>query len=331
MQTGNLHTAADDERYMRRCLQLARRGEYGAPPNPMVGAVIVCQGRILGEGYHTRCGEAHAEVNAINGVREKDLPLLRESTLYVSLEPCSHQGKTPRCAELILRTGIPRVVVGCEDPFARVQGRGIRRLRDGGVEVSVGILREECRALNRRFITFHENRRPYITLKWAVSRDGFIDRWREDNAEGTLPPATLSTAYTQISVHHLRARHQAILVGHSTLRLDRPRLTLRRWAGHEPLKVVLGRVAEGELPAGWQAYADIETLIGSLHRQGIQSLLVEGGAQTLQSFIDAGLWDEAQEELSAAVLGSGVPAPKMPVGAERTMETRWGVAFTHWN
>ena len=154
-----------DERWMRRCLDLARCGRYGAPPNPMVGAVIVCDGRIIGEGYHRRCGEAHAEVNAVNSVRPADRPLLRHSTIYVSLEPCAHFGRTPPCAELIARLGIPHVVVGCVDPFARVQGRGIAMLREAGCDVTVGVLDAECRELNRRFFVFHTHHRPYITLK----------------------------------------------------------------------------------------------------------------------------------------------------------------------
>ena len=348
----NKSKSTTDTFYMRRCLQLARQGENGAAPNPMVGAVIVGEGRIIGEGYHAHCGQAHAEVNAINSVRPEDRPLLQEATIYVSLEPCSHFGRTPPCAKLIIDCHIPRVVVGCEDPFAKVHGRGIQMLRDAGVEVVVGVLEEECRALNRKFFTFHTHRRPYITLKWARSKDGFLDHWREPlldtDATAPLPtqpaeegteeatseaaqhPALLSTPLTQMAVHHQRARHQAILVGHSTLRLDRPSLTVRAWDGADPLPVVLGRVAEGELPRGWQCFADIETMLDSLFRQNVQSLLVEGGAQTLQSFIDAGLWDEAWEELSATMLQSGVPAPRMPYGVELEIVQKFGVPFSHW-
>lgn len=313
---------------MRRCLQLARQGATGAPPNPMVGALIVCDGRIIGEGYHAKCGQAHAEVNAINSVRAEDRPLLGRSTLYVSLEPCSHYGRTPPCAKLIIDRHIPRVVVGCEDPFAKVHGRGIQMLREAGVEVIVGVLEKECRQLNRKFIVFHTHRRPYIFLKWACSRDGFIDRWREESEAGQ--PCALSTPRTQMLIHHLRASCQAILVGHSTLTLDRPSLTVRAWYGNNPLPVVLGRVGEDELPSGWQCFADIDTMLDSLHRQNVQSLLVEGGAKTLQTFIDRGLWDEAQEEHAAKVLGSGVPAPRMPRGVECTTDIRFGVPFSHW-
>ena len=196
-----------DERWMRRCLDLARCGCYGAPPNPMVGAVIVCDGRIIGEGYHRHCGDAHAEVNAVNSVRPADRPLLRRSTIYVSLEPCAHFGRTPPCAELIARLGVPRVVVGCVDPFARVQGRGIAMLREAGCDVTVGVLDAECRELNRRFFIFHTHHRPYITLKWAQSADGFLDR-RRDGGQ----PARLSSPRSLMEVHRLRAQHGAILV-----------------------------------------------------------------------------------------------------------------------
>lgn len=325
---------AENEKWMRRCLQLAACGRLGAAPNPMVGAVIVHEGRIIGEGYHVRCGEGHAEVNAIGSVKPADRALLKQSTMYVSLEPCAHYGRTPPCAELIVRTGIPRVVVGCIDPFARVAGRGVEILRQAGVEVTVGVLEAECLDLNRRFITFHTQGRPYITLKWAGSADGFLDAWRDGDTDepdsASRPAACLSTPHTLMRVHRLRSLHQAILVGHNTLRLDRPSLNVRHWVGPDPLRIVLGAVDEGELPAGYTAYADIDTMLVALYRQGIQSLLVEGGQQTLQSFIDRGLWDEAWEELSAKVLGSGVPVPRMPVGVVRTAETLWGVHICHW-
>lgn len=318
-----------NERYMRRCIELARYGQMHAAPNPMVGAVIVHGDRIIGEGYHAVCGKGHAEVNAIASVRAADRALLCDSTMYVSLEPCAHYGKTPPCARLIVKTGIPRVVVGCVDPFAKVQGRGIAILREAGVEVEVGVLDAECRALNRRFITAQTKHRPYITLKWARSADGFIDRWRDD-AEGEAA-ARLSSEASLMRVHQLRAMHQAILVGHNTLRMDRPQLNVRHWAGNQPRRVVLGRVAEGELPAGWLAYADIDTALAELYRtEGVQSLLVEGGQQTLQSFIDQGLWDEAYVELSPVVLGSGVPEPRMPVGVTLNEEHYFGATVWHY-
>ncbi len=317
-----------NELYMQRCIELARYGAMHAAPNPMVGAVIVYQGRIIGEGYHAVCGKGHAEVNAINSVRPSDRPLLKDSTLYVSLEPCAHYGKTPPCARLIVNTGIPRVVVGCVDPFAKVQGRGIDILREAGVEVTVGVLEKECQSLNRRFITAQTKRRPYITLKWARSADGFIDRWRDEADDES--PAQISTSWSILRVHQLRAMHQAILVGHSTLRLDHPQLNLRHWVGNAPQRVVLGRVAEGELPAGWLAFADIDTALTELYRMGVQSLLVEGGQQTLQSFIDQGLWDEAFVELSTETLGSGVPEPRMPVGVTLRTEQYMGATVWHY-
>lgn len=313
---------------MRRCLELAQHGQMHAAPNPMVGAVIVAEGRIIGEGYHAKCGEAHAEVNAIRSVKPADRALLTASTLYVSLEPCSHYGRTPPCAALIVRTKIPRVVVGCIDPFARVQGRGVAMLREAGIEVTVGVLEEECRRLNRRFITAQTLHRPYVTLKWARSADGFIDRWRESDAE---KPALLSSVWSLQHVHRLRALNQAILVGHHTLNLDHPHLTVRHWVGSDPLRVVLGRVADGELPAGFLAFADVNTALAELYKMGVQSLLVEGGQQTLQSFIDMGLWDEAFAEVSPTELGSGVPEPRMPVGARLSVEQAWGRTILHYH
>ena len=301
---------------MQRCIQLAQFGEAGAPPNPLVGAVIVCRGRIIGEGYHRRCGGPHAEVNAIRSV--SDQSLLRQSTLYVSLEPCAHYGKTPPCADLIIEKGIPRVVVGCIDPFAEVCGLGIRKLREAGVEVAVGALEDECRRLNRRFFTFHEKQRPWVTLKWAQSRDGFIDRLRRDDEA----PAQLSTPFTQMLVHRLRARSQAILVGTQTALRDNPSLTNRLWPGGQPLRLVIDR--HGILPPTLRLFDDsapthvyptgnLTEILSDLHQRGIQSLLVEGGARLLRSFLEQGLWDEARVETAAISLGQGVRAPEIPL------------------
>ena len=211
----------EDEKYMARCIQLARCGQNHAAPNPMVGAVIVADGRIIGEGYHIRCGEAHAEVNAVRSVHPEDEKFLKQSTIYVSLEPCSHYGKTPPCADLIIACGIPRVVVGCVDPFSEVSGRGIRKLRDAGINVTVGVLEKECLALNRRFIINHTEKRPYVILKWAQSSDGFIDRHRSSSDE---PPVVFSNAHTSMLVHRQRAGVQAIMVGRRTALLDNPSL-----------------------------------------------------------------------------------------------------------
>ena len=235
---------------MSRCIQLARNGFYGAAPNPMVGAVIVHDGKIIGEGYHVRCGGPHAEVNAVRSVRNPEL--LKESTIYVSLEPCSHYGKTPPCADLIVEKGIPRVVVGCMDPFAKVAGRGIRKLQEAGIEVTVGVLEAECLALNRRFITFHTHHRPYITLKWAESADGFMDSLRTDYEKEK--PYAFSTPYTRMLVHRCRAEHQAILVGRQTALADNPSLNLRMWPGKSPLRLVMDR--RGDLPGHLALFND---------------------------------------------------------------------------
>lgn len=299
-----------DEKYMARCLQLARNGEAGAPPNPMVGAVIVAEGRIIGEGWHRLCGGPHAEVNAIASVAKADRSLLRESTIYVSLEPCSHWGKTPPCADLIIQHRIPRVVCGCIDPFAEVQGRGIQRLRDAGCEVVVGVLEEECKWLNRRFFTMHTEHRPWVTLKWAQSADGFIDRHRKSLADGD--PIHFSDAHTQTLVHRLRATHQAILVGRRTLELDHPSLTTRLWPGPSPLRCVLSRsLSSSAVPGGFLVYPSVENCLSDLYQRGVQSLLVEGGRQTLQAFIDADFWDEAYVEKARFSLGEGVAAPSI--------------------
>ena len=284
-----------DERYMRRCLQLAANGMQNARPNPMVGAVIVSGDRIIGEGYHQRYGEGHAEVNAFASVCAADEPLLAESTIYVSLEPCSHYGKTPPCADLIIRKGVKRCVVGCVDPFAEVSGRGIQRLRDAGITVITGVLEQECRWLNRRFFTYHSKHRPYIILKWAQSADGFIDK--------DYKAIQLSNSQTQIRSHKLRADEDAILVGHTTYDREHPLLNVRYWSGPDPKRIVLTH--DRPLPL----------LIDDLYMQGIQSLIVEGGSQTHQSFIESGLWDELRVETAPMVLGRGTKAVSIPANA----------------
>ena len=289
---------SDDERYMRRCLQLAGNGVHYAKPNPMVGAVIVCDGRIIGEGYHVRCGEGHAEVNAFASVRPEDEHLLPQSTIYVSLEPCAHYGKTPPCAELIIRKGVRRTVVGCVDPFARVQGRGIAMIRDAGIEVTVGVLEEECRRLNCRFFTYHQHHRPYILLKWAQTADGFLD----DNGRAMA----ISTPFTRMLVHKLRAENDAILVGRITAERDNPALNVRYWDGDDPQRIVLG----GNM--------NIDEVITDMYDRGIQSLIVEGGARTHASFIGRGLWDEIRVETSPQIVGGGTAAPALPPNSVET-------------
>ena len=266
-----------DEKYMQRCLQLAANGIQGARPNPMVGAVISLppapskgrgSWRIIGEGYHVRCGQGHAEVNAFASVRPEDEPLLKEATIYVSLEPCSHYGKTPPCADLIIKKGVKRVVVGTIDPFAEVQGRGIEKLRKAGIEVTVGVLEKECQWLNRRFFTYHSKHRPYIILKWAQTANGFID----DHGKALQ----ISNEQTQMLSHQLRAEEDAILVGHTTDAREHPQLTVRHWHGPNPKRLVLTH------------QRPLQQQIDDLYQQGIQSLIVEGGRQTHESFIEAG-------------------------------------------
>lgn len=309
-----------DELYMQRCLQLAGMAEGHTSPNPMVGAVVVCDGRIIGEGYHRRCGEAHAEVNAIASVHDKSL--LSRSTIYVSLEPCSHYGKTPPCCDLIIASRIPRVVVGCLDPFPEVSGRGVKRLRENGIEVITGILEQECWWLNRKFMTFHSLHRPYITLKWAQSSDGYIDRKREVHEKATL----FSTPTTQTWSHRLRATNDAIVVGTNTVLTDNPSLTVRYWCGKNPLRVTLDRhsriptnaaILDGTTPSlvikkcdsSASNEASIQALIQELTELKIQSLIVEGGRELLQSFIDNDLWDEARIETTPQELNNGIVAP----------------------
>ena len=292
----------DDERYMRRCLQLAANGLQGAHPNPMVGAVIVVNDRIIGEGYHVRCGEGHAEVNAFASVRPEDEHLLPEATIYVSLEPCSHYGKTPPCADLIISKGVRRVVVGTVDPFAEVQGRGLAKLREAGIEVTVGVLEEECRWLNRRFFTYHTLHRPYIILKWAQTANGFID----DHGKALL----ISNEQTQMLSHQLRAEEDAILVGHTTADRERPQLTVRHWHGPDPKRIVLTH------------QRPLSQLIDDLYQQGVQSLIVEGGLQSHEAFIKAGYYDEVRVETAPVTVTDGTRAPRLPseVSLYRKME-----------
>ena len=276
---------------MGRALQLALCGEAAAAPNPMVGAVIVCDGRIIGEGYHRQCGGPHAEVNAIRSVSLADQPLLTRSTIYVTLEPCSHWGKTPPCADLIIERGIPRVVIGCRDPFAKVNGHGIEKLREAGCEVIEGVLEDECRALNRVFMTYHSLHRPYVTLKWAQRPDGSVE-------------GTISTPFTQMLVHRLRARCGAILVGTNTMLTDHPSLTVRHWGlrGKQPLRLTIDRHHRlpPSLTEGFVVYHEesLQEIMDDLYRRGVQHLLVEGGRTLHQSFMDAGLYDEIRVETS---------------------------------
>lgn len=306
--------------YMQRAIQLAYHGQLTTPPNPMVGAVIVHNDKIIGEGYHIRAGEAHAEVHAINSVGNKEL--LKESTIYVTLEPCSHYGKTPPCAQLIIDMGIPRIVVGCIDPFEKVSGRGIQMLQNAGREVVVGVLQETCYNIIRRFVTFHLHKRPYITLKWAISADGFVDRLRPEVQSGKITPcdmpaARLSSDRSAIFTHKRRTYHQAILVGRDTVKMDYPNLLSRYWDGPQPQRYVMSQsnalehlsqlpLFQGKHPARILSTHSVSEAMKQLHSDGMQSVLVEGGPTLHQAFIDAGLWDEIIIEQSDTVLGQGI-------------------------
>jgi diaminohydroxyphosphoribosylaminopyrimidine deaminase/5-amino-6-(5-phosphoribosylamino)uracil reductase len=319
-------------RYMLRCIELALKGAGFVSPNPMVGAVLVHNNQIIGEGWHKQYGGPHAEVNCIASVAEHNRHLIAASTLYVSLEPCAHFGKTPPCANLILEHKIPHVVIGCLDTFSKVSGKGIALLQNAGVEVTLNILHEQCRKLNKRFFTYHELRRPYVVLKWAQSSDGFIapDQGRK---------VMLSGWAAQRLVHKMRACEDAIMVGYRTALLDNPMLTNRLWFGHNPLRVVWDKynslpndhhLKDGnvrtiiftnnnvpdnahtqlsyvQLPSGSN---EVTAVLQMLYQQNVQSLIVEGGSDTLHAFIQAGFWDEAVViTATQCTIGSGVKAP----------------------
>lgn len=284
----NLH-----EQYMKRCFQLAKLGEGYVAPNPMVGAVLVYEDRIIGEGYHQEYGKAHAEVNCLNAVAEADKSLISKSTLYVSLEPCAHYGKTPPCVDLILKYAIPKVVIAVKDTFAQVNGRGIEKLRANNVEVITGVLEDEGKALIHQFLYFHQYQIPYITLKFAKSADGYIGvQGREVNISNAL-----ALRYT----HRLRAQHQAIVVGKNTVLTDNPRLTVRFANGHHPTRIVLGN--KESIPSDYSVFNDdaqtlffsgnVKDVVREIASNSIISIMVEGGANVLQQFIEANLWNEA--------------------------------------
>jgi diaminohydroxyphosphoribosylaminopyrimidine deaminase/5-amino-6-(5-phosphoribosylamino)uracil reductase len=282
-----------EEKYMYRCLQLAEYGKGYVAPNPLVGAVVVERDRIIGEGFHRKYGGAHAEVHAIAAV--KDEGLLKNATLYVNLEPCSHYGKTPPCTELIIRKQIPRVVVGHVDPFSEVCGKGIKMLREAGIEVVCGVLENECKDLNKRFLTYHLKQRPYIILKWAQSSDNFIDRFRQ-KGDGQVA-VRFSNTFTRILNHKMRAEEAAIMVGTQTQILDNPQLNVRFWQGENPLKMIA------------DSGQSLQSRLHSLYEKEIQSLIVEGGSKLLHAFMEENLWDEARIEISPLCLQKGVAAP----------------------
>lgn len=315
---------------MKRCIQLAKNGLGTTYPNPLVGSVIVHNNSLIGEGWHYQAGQPHAEVRAVNSV--VDNALFSEATIYVSLEPCSHFGKTPPCADLIISKGIKKVVIGTTDPNPKVAGQGVKKLMEAGCDVVVGVLEKECSDLNKRFFTFQQKKRPFIILKWAQTADGFIAPETRDQQE----PVWITNVFSRQLAHKLRAEEQAILVGANTVREDNPSLTTRDWYGTNPLRVVLDR--KNTLNREVTIFRkDVATLIfteqpaetientmfellnfdkniasnisESLYKKGVESLIVEGGAQTLQTFIDAGLWDEAVVFEGALTFGHGVKAP----------------------
>lgn len=327
------HEISDKEKYMRRCLELASQALGNTYPNPMVGAVLVHKGKIIGEGYHHKAGMPHAEINAINAVEDKSL--LAESTLYVNLEPCSHYGKTPPCTLAIMQYRIPHVVIGTADPDTRVNGNGIRRLREAGCRVETGILEKECMHMNRRFFTWHTLQRPWVILKWAQTQDGFIDRLRTSPSE---PPQWITDEICRMLVHKWRTEEQAILVGTKTALMDNPRLNARLWPGRQPLRLVIDRnrvlpphlnlfdgkqetwVFTEKITGMNERKKDIRMLkadftnlpfaiLSELYAQGIQSLIIEGGTKTIQSFVKANLWDEARIFTGDVRFGGGVQAP----------------------
>jgi diaminohydroxyphosphoribosylaminopyrimidine deaminase/5-amino-6-(5-phosphoribosylamino)uracil reductase len=318
---------------MRRCLHLAGLGAGHVAPNPMVGAVLVYEGRIIGEGYHRQYGEAHAEVNCIQSAIDAGFgDVLGRSTIYVSLEPCAHFGKTPPCADLIIRHGIPNVVIGCRDPFEQVNGKGVEKLLAAGVNVINGILEAECRYLNRRFFTFHLQKRPYVILKWAETADGFLSQPGKKRL-------LISNEYSNRQVHKWRSEEAGILIGSGTALADDPELTTRLWPGPSPVRIILDRHLQlpstlrvfdrksktivlnrsktggdsflqfYKLPAGGNVVQDI---LQSLYDLRILSVLVEGGRMLLQSFVDDGTWDQAHLIRNRELrVGEGLPAPKL--------------------
>jgi diaminohydroxyphosphoribosylaminopyrimidine deaminase/5-amino-6-(5-phosphoribosylamino)uracil reductase len=325
-------TTPEELTWMRRAIRLAAMAEGNTAPNPMVGAVVVHDGIIIGEGYHLKAGTPHAEVHAINAVTDRSL--LPSSTMYVSLEPCSHHGRTPPCADLIINSGIRRVVVGVTDPNPLVSGKGITRMREAGIEVVTDVAEDECRMLNRRFFTWHEKKRPYVILKWARSADGFIDLQRKPG--DTPEPNWITGMAERVLVHRWRAAEDAILAGGGTVRADNPSLTVRYWSGENPVRVIISR--SGDMDHGSSAFNDsaetilftcneepdfpgvkvirlsgrdsfLQEVLPVLHEMGIQSLFVEGGACIIRHFAEAGLWDEARRFTGNVKFNEGVPDP----------------------
>ncbi len=315
------------EQMMQRCIQLAQNGLGTTYPNPMVGCVIVHDGKIIAEGWHQKAGGPHAEVNAINQVRDKEI--LKESVLCVSLEPCAHYGKTPPCSDLIIKHNIPKVIVGSIDPFAKVNGQGVQKMKEAGIEVITGILEKDCKEINKRFFTFHQEKRPYTILKWAQTADGFM-------AAKNNKQKWITSEYSKQLVHKWRTEEQAVLIGTRTAEIDNPQLNARIWSGNQPVRLVLDKELKLNSKLNLfdksqktivfterssENHVNLEfikvdfdenlpnTILDKLYENGIQSVIIEGGRRTLKSFIEKELWDEARIFTSADRWNSGVQSP----------------------
>ena len=325
------------ENYINRCIQLAKNGLGNTYPNPLVGCVIVHQDKIIGEGWHQIAGGHHAEVNAINSVRDKSL--LDKATLYVSLEPCNHFGKTPPCSDLIISHQIPKVIIGTIDPYDEVAGKGVEKLKKHGCEVVVGVLEKECVELNKRFLNYHTNKRPYIILKWAETKDGFIDIDRQVINGDEAKPNWITNQYSRQLVHKWRTEEQAIMIGTNTAVNDNPKLDVRTWLGKNPIRIVIDKNLR--IPDNYRIFdGNVKTIIITektkdlevsnlffeqidfskniakqickvLYKHEIQSVIIEGGSQTLQTFIDANLWDEARIFIGEVAFSNGIHAPNI--------------------
>jgi diaminohydroxyphosphoribosylaminopyrimidine deaminase/5-amino-6-(5-phosphoribosylamino)uracil reductase len=339
----------EPEKYMERCLQLARLGAGAVAPNPMVGAVLVHNGMIVGEGYHKKFGEAHAEVNCIASVDERQKDLIASSTLYVSLEPCVHYGKTPPCTDLIIKNKIPRVVIACRDVFEQVAGKGIEKLEDAGIQVTTGVLEKESVDLNKRFFTFHQKKRPYIILKWAQSNDGKI-------APASKERTFISNQFTNRIVHKWRSEEAAIMIGTNTALQDDPLLTTRLWKGNSPARIVIDLSLR--LPSSLKIFDkkiktilfnqtkaakeenliyyklgggnNLREIMNALYVMNIQSILIEGGSKLLNSFIDQDLWDEARIITNQQMtIGEGISAPELNQNNVVNVETYFSDTITY--
>lgn len=342
------------EKYIKRCIELAKNGFGTTYPNPMVGSVIVFEDKIIGEGWHKKAGEPHAEVNAIRSVKDKSL--LKKATIYVSLEPCSHFGKTPPCCDLIIEHKIPNVVVGTVDPNEKVAGRGIKKIIESGSNVTVGILEEECNELNKRFFTFHQKKRPYIILKWAESLDMFMAPEKENNQD--RKPVWITNTYSRQLVHNWRSKEQSILAGTQTVIDDNPKLNVRDWSGNNPVRIVLDQnsripknssvfdgsvktivFTKSEIVSGKEnttfeiidfSQNIVPQILEILYQNQIQSVIIEGGLQTLQTFIDQNAWDEARIFKGSISFGKGTKAPmisggissKINIGSDELIQIR---------